>query len=863
MTRFPLISPRPLFSLAALCALSISASASAAMQGKKEAVALLLDQGAALEHQDAEGNTALLFAVVNRHATVTGLLVERGANAAHVNRHGAFPLCYLRSEPIAAALLQKPIHLQQQSEQRSTALINASADGECKIVTMLLDHGADIDFCDRKGVTALAAAIRDKRHDVMKLLLDRRADPGCTMRTPGALRCSMLGFAANRNDIAAMQLLVQAGADVDQCAKETLSPLYVASRSNSKEAVQWLLEKNASIDLAAGDGMTALMVSAQKGHVKIVELLLQHFGLTGLLGAVQYGKEECAALLLKNGASLKEKTGDGRFPLHLAAENGHEKTIELLLDHGADINPPDEKSRTALIYAATNGHLSALKFLLEKNADSTARNRYGWSALHCAAGKGKDEVIAELLKQPGSEIDCRDNNGLTALHLAAFHGHYDAVHRLLDNGANACKVDVSGWHALHMAAFNGHIAVVETLISTESNMKFMDYPDKDGCTPLLVAARQGKADVVRLLAEHGASLLVRDKFGRTALHHAAAIGHANVAEVLLAKMTPLLQASDVSWPVEVSITEAFKEAITAGHAGVVEVLLRSQPLRASLPFEWNAHPVIADLRNHVYLVIEPQQGNNDQPGQFPGLDDGVARFGSLLELTAATHDDGATMGLNWQASIGSCAVIAKKLQESAKGINTLQRTLAGPESQVWPAQTRLVAAGLLASLGESSIFNTPYSGKQLSPGVEACFNKLALHQAHLLAQAGGEAEQGLATALGNLHGTCMASFAGKPFHQVNLYLYLTRECGLYDIPAKRISDAFAEIWLQHKQSGTTVRERALAQALAERSRNREVLQQIAHDSALSGNEVTFHWLLNRQLDLVNAWHKKVLGTANQ
>ncbi|WP_194711806.1 hypothetical protein [Noviherbaspirillum soli] len=109
----------------------------------------------------------------------------------------------------------------------------------------------------------------------------------------------------------------------------------------------------------------------------------------------------------------------------------------------------------------------------------------------------------------------------------------------------------------------------------------------------------------------------------------------------------------------------------------------------------------------------------------------------------------------------------------------------------------------------------------------------------------------------------MGSFTGRPFHQIDLYICLTRQCGLYDIPAKRVCDAFAWIWAQHKRSSTATRERALTQALDKRCRSGEVFEQMRHDSPLSGNEATFHWLLNRQLDLANAWHKKVLEPAVQ
>ncbi|HEX8885645.1 MAG TPA: ankyrin repeat domain-containing protein [Noviherbaspirillum sp.] len=265
----------------------------------------------------------------------------------------------------------------------------------------------------------------------------------------------------------------------------------------------------------------------------------------------------------------------------------------------------------------------------------------------------------------------------------------------------------------------------------------------------------------------------------------------------------------------------------------------------------------------LLIVIAPQQAMNQQVDQFTGLADCVERLVSLLDVSAAANNDEAPLAQHWLSSTYSYAVIAEKLQEATKGSAVLRRTLAGPDRKLSPAQDRRVCASILTSLGEPSVFDAPYSGQGLSPEVETCFNKLAIHHARLLSQVGQQAEHNLVIALGNLHGTCMGSFTGKPFHRVDLSIYLAAQYGLYDIPAKRISDAFGEIWNQHKQSDTATREKALAQELDKRSRSGEVFEQMRHDSALSGNEVTFHWLLNRQLDLINAWHKKVLEPAAQ
>jgi ankyrin repeat protein len=86
----------------------------------------------------------------------------------------------------------------------------------------------------------------------------------------------MLGCAAGSNDIETMQSLVQAGAEIDHCNKETIPALFFAALCKAKEAVQWLLDKKATVDAAAGDGVTALMAASKNGHVDVVELLLQH-----------------------------------------------------------------------------------------------------------------------------------------------------------------------------------------------------------------------------------------------------------------------------------------------------------------------------------------------------------------------------------------------------------------------------------------------------------------------------------------------------------------------------------------------------------------------------------------------------------
>ncbi|XP_026465018.1 ankyrin repeat and death domain-containing protein 1A-like [Ctenocephalides felis] len=115
--------------------------------------------------------------------------------------------------------------------------------------------------------------------------------------------------------------------------------------------------------------------------------------------------------------------------------------------------------------------------------------------------------------------------------MAAWHGHIVAVRMLIGYGACVTVLNKKHYGILTCAARNGHADCVAFLLQTVETLD-KEQGDLQGRTALHHAAAQGHADTVKKLLESGSSLMAKDKGGRTPLHLAAEGGHVAVCELL-------------------------------------------------------------------------------------------------------------------------------------------------------------------------------------------------------------------------------------------------------------------------------------------------------------------------------------------
>lgn len=117
----------------------------------------------------------------------------------------------------------------------------------------------------------------------------------------------------------------------------------------------------------------------------------------------------------------------------------------------------------SLHQAAREGDLDAVRHALRHSADINARDQQGRSALHLAAGGGHDELTSILIGEFGADVNARDLNGQTALHHAAAAGHKQTVATLLAKGADLTIQDQFGRTPLDLATMSGHLKTTAIL----------------------------------------------------------------------------------------------------------------------------------------------------------------------------------------------------------------------------------------------------------------------------------------------------------------------------------------------------------------------------------------------------------------
>jgi uncharacterized protein len=383
-----------------------------------------------------------------------------------------------------------------------------------------------------------------------------------------------LQWAVYKGDVAEVKRLLRAGAKVGQANKYGATPMSLAAEVGNTEMLKVLLEVGADVESPNADGMTALLAVSRTGNV------------------------EAAKLLLDRGAKVdaKEKWG-GQTPLMWASARRHPAMMQLLISKGADVN-------AASIDRDYQRHVTAEG--RPKSLDSG-----GLTPLLYAARENCMACVDVLVKA-GADIDLPDPDGVTPLHVAVMNANWDLAKQLIVAGADVNQWDIYGEAPLFTAVnqrtrIDGGRASIDPINQTtglqivqlllekgaDPNQQLFFKPANArgvvmtrGTTPLIRAAVNADAEVVKLLLAKGADATLMTADRQTPIH-AALTGRATEPQALGLVRTFKEAGTDVNVVALIHHQEEVRGG-TALHYAVRKRFKEAIKLLASLGIDMNA-----------------------------------------------------------------------------------------------------------------------------------------------------------------------------------------------------------------------------------------------------------------------------------
>lgn len=446
-----------------------------AMNADRQGLRTLLEQKADVNAAQADGMTALHWAVRQDDTETAKLLIHAGANVQAATRLGLTPLalaCANANPAMIRLLLGAGANVNFAGPNGETPLMIAARLGDTEPIQALLDGGADVNAKDTAAEsTALMVAIRGNHAEAVKLLIAHGADVNARTRvgakpairppnagggshgagiirggvpergqqdpTPGGMSPLLYAARDGRLDIA--QMLVAAGADVSQTEANRIDPLQMAIENDHVDVAKFLLDRNANVNTADAWGRTPLWLAVEMRNLDTDKLGENGVDRASVLTLIE--------ALLSRGANVNARTTEyppirrwiltlndlswvdvtGQTPFFRAALAGDVTVMKMLLAHGADPKIATLAGTTPLMAAAginwVEGQtyteskaslLEAVKLCADLGIDVNAANSMGLTAVFGAANRGANDIV-EFLVQKGARLDVKDKEGRTPL----------------------------------------------------------------------------------------------------------------------------------------------------------------------------------------------------------------------------------------------------------------------------------------------------------------------------------------------------------------------------------------------------------------------------------------------------------------
>jgi ankyrin repeat protein len=479
------------------------------------------------------GQTPLLLATAEGHVAVAKYLLEKGARAEVIDQWGYTPLAHSARHghvELVKLMLKQGVKLPMDKKDLSVERFLGGAPASI---------GSPLHMACEGGHDAVVAALHEAKYDVnardgmQRTPLHRLLDDlnhATLLRTRFSMTGQYVGGIKVKKDLAkwkepgrakALEMLIEAKADVSAQDREKQTPLGLAKRFAKDTKLPDMLEK-AGARLSAADAVrlndAATLEARLKEEPKLIEERFWH-NRTLFLLAVEAGHQPMVELLIRYKADQLKKEEADRFlsPLRVAVEHKHPHLVRFFIDKADKI---EFKPDRCIFYTAFERALtdpSRIGVLIEilRRRDDISDERFLWALYGATYRTGEQknhDLIAILLANKG-KADMKSENVVMAVENAVRRRDEKLVALFIKHGAGVDREQKDGHPtALTQAASNGDVEILKLLLQAKPNLEATDSTKR---TALHYSVYSSKLEVVRLLVEAGANVFARDQQNRT------------------------------------------------------------------------------------------------------------------------------------------------------------------------------------------------------------------------------------------------------------------------------------------------------------------------------------------------------------
>ncbi|XP_005093099.1 ankyrin repeat and EF-hand domain-containing protein 1 [Aplysia californica] len=482
--------------------------------GNVQCLEKLLAAGANMTLTDLEGKGIIFFCMTptHRHEKCLELILDHGANVNNIDKEGnpVFVVaCDLaeENEKLCLELLKRGAEPNSKQEKSGrTALMAAASSGGNKVVAALLDAGARVNDVDVK-------------------------------------KCHAAHFAALGGHLQAIMAMAGNNADFNVVNSEGNNPVHLAAQKGQAMCIKFLSQRGCNPKPKNNQGNTAKVMAKEAGHKeagKEIRKAEKTFGKSGK------NNDPWILQLYDWALARQEKilTAVKAIDVDAVGKIGNNEFIDVLTSLQCPTDEDEVKKVIALQDKSREGKLDYNDFFTAKK---WVNKNYLASAFEGkkkkkkkgkkGGKKGKFKLVMPICIQDegprtfgGAPPEMYIPRHIHFTDTGRFDRDIPPVHPLQDDSAWYLQAPAKTYINVNEAAKNRDF---DSMKDSFAQGVPVDTRDKYYKTPLMTACAVGNLDVVKFLLEKGAAINARDNFKWTPLHHACHAGQLDVVQLLV------------------------------------------------------------------------------------------------------------------------------------------------------------------------------------------------------------------------------------------------------------------------------------------------------------------------------------------